>query len=211
MFRIIDLTQTLSSGSLSFPGTEPAWKAQNVDIENAKATVTRFSWFDPHAGTHIDAPLHFSLGAPDVADLELRVFRATIVDVAGPRIGAASVPTDCAGRAVLFSTGWETRSGSPEYYRGFPMMTRDAARLLVSRRAGLVGIDGPSVDDGAEFPAHPAHEILCEAHVPIVEGLINLRRRLSIEGEVLFAAFPLKLRGIEGSPVRAVALVPDQS
>jgi len=30
---------------------------------------------------------------------------------------------------------------------------------------------------------------------------------LSVKGEILFVAFPLKLRVVEGTPVRAVALV----
>jgi len=40
--------------------------------------------------------------------------------------------------------------------------------------------------------------------------LVNLATLLSIEGEAYFAAFPLKLSGVEGSPVRAVALLRDR-
>ena len=207
MFRIIDLTQTLSNESLSYPGTVPVWVAERIDIGNPAATLTRFSSFDPHAGTHLDAPLHFSLTGMDVAELPLRLYPATVVAVNGVRIEAASIPVDCAGRAVLLSTGWEDRVGSREYYEGFPTMTRGAAQLLVDRGVGLVGVDGPSLDGADEHPTYSVHEAFGSAGVPIVEGLVNLRSLLSIEGEILFAAFPLKLRGVEGSPVRAVALV----
>ena len=207
MYTVIDLTQTLSDDSLSYPGTVPAWAAERLEIDNPKATVTRFSAFDPHAGTHMDAPLHFSPDGADAAGVPLRLSPAIVVPVDGRRIGVASIPADCAGRAVLFSTGWEDRAGTPAYYEGFPSMTSEAARLLVGRGVGLVGLDGPSVDGADVSPGHPAHEILCGAGVPIVEGLVNLRALLPVEREILFAAFPLKLRGIEASPVRAVALV----
>ena len=207
MYTVIDLTQTLSDASMSYPGTVPAWTAARLEIDNPKATVTRFSAFDPHAGTHVDAPLHFAPGGADAAELPLRLYPAIVVPVDGRRIGVASIPIDCAGRAVLFSTGWEDRAGTAAYYEGFPSMTPEAARLLVDRGVGTVGLDGPSVDGADVSTGHPAHEILCGAGVPIVEGLVNLRALLSVKGEILFAAFPLKLRGIEGSPVRAVALV----
>ncbi len=207
MYTVIDLTQTLSEDSLSYPGTVPAWTAERLQIDNPKATVTRFSAFDPHAGTHMDAPLHFAPGGADVAELPLRLYPAIVVPVDGRRIGVASIPADCVGRAVLFSTGWEDRAGTSAYYEGFPSMTPEAARLLVDRSVGTVGLDGPSVDGADVSPGHPAHEILCGAGVPIVEGLVSLRALLAVKGEILFAAFPLKLCGIEGSPVRAVALV----
>jgi len=207
VFTLIDLTQTLSAESLSYPGTVPAWTAERLEIEDPKVTVTRFSGFEAHAGTHLDAPLHFAPGGQDVADLPLRLLRAIVVPIDGTRIGVASVPADCAGCAVLLSTGWEDRAGTRAYYEGFPSMTPEAAALLVDRGVALVGLDGPSVDGADAAPAHPVHDILCGAGVPIVEGLVNLRTLLSMQGEILFAAFPLKLRGIEGSPVRAVALV----
>jgi len=207
VFTIIDLTQALSAESRSYPGDVPAWTAERIDLSSPVATVTRFSGFDPHGGTHMDAPLHFAPEGVDIAALPLRLYPTVVVSIDGLRVEADSIPTDCAGRAVLFSTGWEDRAGTPGYYEGFPSITGDAAQLLVDRGAGLVGLDSPSVDSGAEHPTYPAHEILCGAGVPIVEGLVNLRVLLSVKGEVLFAAFALKLSGLEGSPVRAVALV----
>jgi len=109
---------------------------------------------------------------------------------------------------VLFSTGWKDRAGTADDYEGFRSMTLEAAQLLVDQGVGLVGLDTPSVDgrmDGK--PSYPSREILCRAGVPIVEGLINLRALLPAEGELLFAAVPLELRGIEAFPVRVVALI----
>jgi kynurenine formamidase len=207
MYSLIDLTQTLTDESLSYPGAVPAWTAERSEIGCPGATVTRFSVFDPHAGTHLDAPLHFAPDGADLAELPLHLYPAIVIRVDGSRVEAVSVPDDCAGHAVLFSTGWESRAGTSGYFESFPSIAPEAAQCLVDRRVGLVGVDSPSVDSGAEHPSYPAHKILCGAGVPIVEGLVNLRPLLSVDGELLFAAFPLKLAGVEGSPVRAVALV----
>jgi len=209
MYTLIDLTQTLDASSLSYPGTAPAWTAERVDLGDSLTTLTRFSRFDPHGGTHLDAPLHFAPDGRDVGSLPLELYPAILVSVSGGRIEADAIPARCAGCAVLFATGWERRAGTRDYYDGFPHFTADAARRLVDRRVGLVGLDTPSVDARDGAAGYPAHETLCGAGVPIVEGLVNLRALRAVESEVLFAAFPLKLRGIEASPVRAVALVPD--
>ena len=70
----------------------------------------------------------------------------------------------------------------------------------------MVGCDTLAVDAfGSE--EHPAHYALLGNEVYIVENLKNL--------EVLppwsfFVAFPLKVKGGSGSPVRALALVPNE-
>ena len=209
MFDIIDLSQQLTNKSLSYPGTVPAWISHRRDLPYDKATLSRFSDFDPHGGTHMDAPLHFALHGIDIGSVPLRLYPVRVVSVDTPCIEMDDVPTDCAACAVLFSTGWERHAGTPGYYEAFPYLTNAAARCLVERKAGLVGLDTPSVDGTTvEDPPYPAHVALCGAGIPIVEGLIHLQRLLPLQGEILFAAFPLNLGGIEASPVRAVALVP---
>lgn len=68
----------------------------------------------------------------------------------------------------------------------------------------LVGCDTLAVDAiGSE--ENPAHYALLGNEVYIVENLGNLDRLPPFCG---FVAFPLKIKGGSGSPVRAVALVP---
>jgi kynurenine formamidase len=54
------------------------------------------------------------------------------------------------------------------------------------------------------------HRTLLAAGIPILEGLVNLPALIGVTkngGKALLAAFPLRIQGLEGSPVRAVALV----
>ncbi len=65
----------------------------------------------------------------------------------------------------------------------------------------LVGVDTTSVD----HPPFEAHLALLGAGVLIVENLTNLD---ALPSDVFqFIATPLKIRGRDGSPVRAIALI----
>jgi arylformamidase len=60
--------------------------------------------------------------------------------------------------------------------------------------------------DAAGSKENPAHYALLGNEVYVVENLKNLDR---LPPFCLFVAFPLKIKGGSGSPVRAVALLPD--
>jgi kynurenine formamidase len=82
------------------------------------------------------------------------------------------------------------------------------AEQLADLGPALVGFDSPSVDD--QEGSHPAHRLLLSAGIPIVEGLINLaelQSELRAGRSARLAAFPLRIRALEGSPVRAVAII----
>ena len=206
--RLIDLTQTLSENSLSYPGDSSGLKLANIDTGVPSMRLSQITAFDPHCGTHIDAPLHFVPGGTDVSDLSLAVHPAIVIAIHNPEITPASLPSkDLRGKAVLFSTGWGSRAGTAAYFKGYPSLTKDAAQRLVDAGAALVGIDTPSVDPSSAHPEYPVHGILLQAGIPIVEGLCQLRGLVDEPGPIEFAAFPLKVQGLEGSPVRAVALL----
>jgi kynurenine formamidase len=93
--------------------------------------------------------------------------------------------------------------------------TLEAARWLVERGVAAVGMETLSPDhvweglfvhgwgDPANRPAWPIHNEFLANGVYIIEGLTNLDR---IRGRrVRFASLPLRIPGLSGSPVRAVA------
>ena len=206
--RLIDLTQTLTAESLSYPGDSPGLKLKSIDTGLPAMHLSQIVSFDPHCGTHIDAPLHFMPGGKDVSDLPLGVLPAEVIKCAGPVITSAMLPSrGLQGKAVLFSTGWASRMGTAAYFDGYPALTKDAANHLVEAGIALVGIDTPSVDPANAHPEYPAHRALLGAGIPIVEGLCGLAQLIDEPGPIRFAAFPLKVRGLEGSPVRAVAIL----
>jgi kynurenine formamidase len=82
------------------------------------------------------------------------------------------------------------------------------AQALVAHDVAIVGLDSSSADPAVSD--YPAHRILLAAGIPILEGLVNLPAlipHLQAGHTVRLAAFPLRIQGLEGSPVRAVAIV----
>jgi arylformamidase len=209
--RVVDLTREVGEGTEAYGGGEPAVRIERLmRVESDGCELSRFSLLGCHAGTHLDSPLHFIPGGSDIASLPLRVLPATVVCARVKAVGTEAFPEAefLAGRAVLVHTRWDVRLGTPSFYREAPFITPDAARFLVEAGVALVGIDSPSVDpfDSRDFPTH---RTLLGSGVLVVEGLINLGEVTQQRGTPYFLALPLRVRGIEGSPVRAVALFLD--
>jgi arylformamidase len=105
-------------------------------------------------------------------------------------------------KRVLFRTrstlrGW---MDAPEFHRDFAYVAPDAAQLLADAGVVLVGVDYISAEQfGA--PAPRTHQILLGHGIPIVEGL-DLRPIQAGDYDVI--VLPLKVRGHEGAPARAI-------
>ena len=162
-----------------------------------------------HAGTHIDAPAHLAgmVKTLDLYPLQRFLAPAHVISVGNEE----SIQPGCLddvdveeGDAVLFQTsnssfGLLRRSGFEEKY---VYLSEAAAKRCVALRISMVGIDCLSVDRYGD-EAVPAHRHLLENDVLILEG-IDLQG--VPPGKFLLSCFPLKIRGIEAAPVRAVLL-----
>jgi arylformamidase len=183
-----------------------------------------------NTGTYLDSPFHRYADGGDLSTLELETlaelpavvfsFPAIAGDSAdGPSPEDQSEPAfdgrgitadafgteDLRGTAVLLSTGWDTLFGTPSYASGAPFLTEDGARLLVEREVALVGIDSLNIDDTESGGERPAHSLLLDAGIHVVEHLTNLGS-LPFRG-ARFTAVPPKVAGFGTFPVRAFATV----
>ncbi len=168
-----------------------------------------------HAGTHMDAPLHFlEEGATiDQWDLQKCIGPALVLNLAhkapNSLITVADVAADAdrigPGTRVLLRTDWDAHAELPDYRTHFPRITRELAHWLVARGVWLVGVQTPSVASLADREElRDVHQILLRGAIVIVECLTNLDQ---LPETVTFIALPLKIKGGDGSPVRAVAVV----
>jgi kynurenine formamidase len=157
-----------------------------------------------HAGTHLDAPLHFLRDGAMVKELPLDTFmgRGCLIDVRGevevgfkPEYESLIKTNDI----VLVWTGHSAKYGTDAYYEEHPVLKEELADFLIAMGVKIVGFDLPSPDT----PPFAIHRKLLGAGIPIVENLTNLEELAGFSGfEVM--AFPLKISA-EGSPVRVVA------
>ncbi|MCC7104881.1 MAG: cyclase family protein [Chloroflexi bacterium] len=159
-----------------------------------------------HAGTHVDAPVHFIPGAAGAESLPIDAMLGPcqVVEVATKgNIGIAeALAADLAPRSerVLFKTRNSALWDGPTFRTDFTALEPALARWLVDAGARLVGIDYLSVEPyGVAVPE--VHLALLEAGVVILEGL-DLRRVPA--GRYDLVCLPLKLRGSDGAPARVV-------
>ena len=160
-----------------------------------------------HSGTHIDAPMHFIANGASIDQVALDplIGSARVIDIPDrvQAIDAAELNRhDWRGvKRVLFRTrstlrGWMDSA----FHKDFAYIAPDAAQLLADAGVVLVGVDYISAEQfGAAAPR--THRILLGKGIPIVEGL-DLRPAQA--GDYDLIVLPLKVRGHEGTPARAI-------
>ncbi len=215
--RLVDLSQEISPDTPMFPAyPAPAFTPWTTREVHGFLAETLF--FVSHTGTHVDAPFHFEPTGKKVDELPLDQFLAPghVLNLPGPAPRASVEAPDlrtarkAAGRpihpgdAALIRTGWERTRGTPGYLHENPGLGRAAAKELVDWGVSLVGIDSPNLD-AAGAVDYPAHHTLLGAGIPVVENVANMAELGT--GPFTLVAFPLRLRGTTGSPIRLVALV----
>jgi len=210
--KLIDLSHTISPSMPVYPGSDPPSLDQACSIEKDGFAEKRLVLFS-HSGTHVDAPAHILPGAPTLDRQALDRFcgRAAVLDLTnlpGKVIGPAALESYRhffeENHFILLHTGWGRLWGKDEYFRGFPVLSPEAAHWACGFGLKGIGVDAISVDRVG--PAgFPVHEILLGHGLVIVENLANLDL-LPAGQSFNFCCFPLNIQGGDGSPVRAVAL-----
>ena len=198
----IDVTRRLQDSMVCWPGRGP------IDVSWEKSVATGHhcnvsQWrANPHTGTHIDAPKHFfDDGATiDQAPLDTLVGSCCVVDHQDKILdGDAIDPYRGVQRLLLRSN----HSGAAEdgvYPPHGPLLTEEAAAILVESGLLLVGTDRLSVD-GSDSTDYTLHRLFLSASCFIMEGL-DLSGVTPGDHELI--ALPLKVVGAEASPARVL-------
>ncbi len=202
----IDVSMPLFEGMPAFPG-DPAFRSRpERRIDRGDPYNLSSLALGSHAGTHVDPPRHFAVGAPgaDRLDLEALNGPCRVLSVPEDRtlVGPSEVRSIPPGTArVLLKTANSRRwADRLEFFEDFVGLTVDGAAALRERGARLVGIDSLSVesDPAGNFPVH--RDLLGHG-VLILEGLLLADVP---PGEYRLDCLPLRLRDGDGGPARAV-------
>jgi arylformamidase len=168
--------------------------------DDANATALTVS---VHAGTHVDAPFHF---VPDGAGIDAVPLERFIGEALVHPVDAERFITEEHVKAippgaprVLFKTRNSQLLKRREYDPNFVAFSVEAARALVARRVELVGLDYLSVAHADQQV--PVHRAFLDHGVVLLEG-IDLSE--VAPGRYELMCFPLRLRGLDGAPCRAV-------
>lgn len=197
---IVDLSVPVHTGMPIYPGDPEVSISPALTIPESGVEVHSLH-LGTHSGTHLDAPSHTLAGGRTVGDIALdRLVGPTLVlDGRNPVALPESVP-----ERVLICVGWDKHWGS-ERMTAHPAQPLELVEQLWARGMRLLGVDclspDPTPGDG-DFPVH--------AFVLGQDGLIveNLRGLAPLIGRTVTTAMvPLRLDGLDGSPVRAWAQV----
>jgi len=211
MKTIIDLTAPMFDGASTMPMDPKLSISRHCTLNTLGYNLSRVI-MSTHQGTHLDAPKHFFDKGECVDEIALTrcITKAVKVDLTGKEPGAAIEPSDLEpfadkiehGCSVLLQTGWEKYYPEDTYFSGFPYVSKSLADWFATKEIKLVGMDMPT-PNGVDWKY--VHVKMLGAGILIVEGLTNMGQ-LPEKEEFTFYALPLKLKGCDGSPIRAFAI-----
>lgn len=209
-YKIIDLSITLWHEMPVHPEDPRIGFINFADIKKHGCHMTQL-FLSTHGGTHMDAPMHFIDGglSIDRIDLENCIGNAVVVKLQDmeekrdleiedfKKYEESILP----GTIILVRTDWYKVFPDSKYYTDFKGISSELAKWLVKKQISLIGVETPAI--------HPSehkliHDTFLKNNIIIVEGLANID--LIKLDEVFFIALPLKLKGLDGSPIRAIAI-----
>lgn len=202
----IDISVPLRSGMVHWPDNPPVRIERVHDINRGDPANVSALWLSSHAGTHMDAPLHFIAGGAGLDEMPLSatIGPARVIEIRD----AESISPDelrphriRRGERILFKPLNSTRSWWTEgFVEHFVYLTTEAGLYLAERGVRTIGIDYLSID-GYEKNGPEVHRALLGAAVWIIEGL-DLSR--VTPGLYELVCLPLQILKSDGAPARAI-------
>jgi len=189
-------------------------------IAQGKSSNTSYIELFAHTGTHIDMPWHFNEKGWKILDFEIGDFvfedvilvdipKGAYVPVLWEEI-APFEPQLYEADALLIRTGFGVQRGKKPrvYVQGTPGLSLEAAKKLAGfDNLRCIGVDFISIEnvDEARKIGYPIHHALLNRPQPLIlleDANLSVLDSSRIKRIYLF---PLRIEGLEASPVTAVA------
>jgi len=173
------------------------------DFETSNGYESKIE-MDMHTGTHLDMPLHMIEGGKTLDYLDLykvvtkcKVFDFTDVDsmITQKELESKKIEE---GDFIILKTN---NAFADDVDFEFIYLEKSGAKYLADKNIKGVGIDALGIERSQKD--HATHNTILEKDIVIVEGL-SLRDVK--EGEYLFIGAPLKIKGVEAAPLRALLI-----
>ena len=209
MSKIIDLSYDITEQLQVFPNDPEVRISRHHHYENGYF-VSQIT-LGTHTGTHIDASVHCVKHGEAVDEIPIDMFvkKAFVMDLTYleplEEINPGHLDRYAENvegvQAIILKTGWGAHFGTDDFFASFPGIGEEAVAWFCDKGIDLIGLESPSVNAQKHLEIH---KLLFEKGIGIVESLANVRE-ISSDYVQLFAV-PLKLKGLDGSPVRAFVL-----
>ncbi len=204
---VYDISVLLGTESIDYPGDTPYSRDLMLTIEDSGISNVSKLVMSAHSGTHLDAPLHFIPNAKSIDEYSVQQFILT-AQVVNIEDREAIRPSELEnldikqGDALLFKTdnSISGRCRSGVFSESFVYLSPEAADFCVEKKVSLVGIDYATIERYGD-EAFPVHHKILGSNILILEG-INLKGVPT--GRYTLFCLPLKIKGGEAAPVRAI-------
>ena len=233
----VDLSHSFGEDTIYWVTAEPFKRttvAEGLTDKGYFYSAYNFSGAE-HGGTHLDSPVHFAEGKRTADQIELgqlvgpavkidvsakasadRDYQITADDIKAWEAEHGKIPE---WSIILLQTGFASRWPDKLSYLGtdqkgpdavkdlhFPGLHPDAAKWLVeNRKFKAIGIDTASIDRG-QSTDFQTHVTLMTNNIPAFENVADMSRLPAKGFHVV--AFPMKIKGGSGGPLRIAALLP---
>jgi len=190
--KLIDISRELLSAPV-YPGDCAPSVTRVTDVNLGDAATVSELHTSLHNGTHLDAPCHFFQGGDDVTaayPLDTLCGECYVAEADGTLTGEQME------RLLARRVGIERL-----LLKGTVTLSESAAFALCDAGVKLIGVESTSVADGGDTAV--VHRKLLSEPIAILE---NLDLSAAHEGWYLLFAAPLKIKGADGAPVRALLL-----
>jgi|TARA_B100001964_G_scaffold223674_2_gene269802 arylformamidase len=163
-------------------------------------------YIESHTGTHADAYFHMLakgktmekmdvgkfIGDCVVLDFSNKKDKITVEDLSTKKISSSIKKNDI----VILKT---MKKPLKKWDGNYTYLDKTGAKYLAGKKVKCVGVENLSIERNS--PNHDTHKILFNKDIPIIEGLevCNVKA-----GRYFFVGLPLKIKGGDGSPIRAV-------
>lgn len=221
--KIVDLSVLLYDGLTSFP-SHP--KVIMMDFETREKSKARYVapcegfaskvfMMSDHGGTHMDAPYHFFDDGLTIEDIPLdaTMGEAVLIDLSDkdPNQPVTREMVEFKvkenelvikkGDIVFFrcwSGGWQE-----DGYFDCKSLDGSVADWVVENKIKAIGLDLPNADIN-ENMRRDVHLKLLSRNILIMENIVHLENLT--KNRFYFMGTPLNLKGMTGSPIRALAV-----
>jgi kynurenine formamidase len=222
--NVIDLTLLLKPGVSSWGNLHPPlvmidyhqnWMNRGNYPADSPITgfSTKFVGFTDHTGTHMDAKRHFHPEGEtmDMYDLSYFMGEALYLDLSDREwneevtveifeSALARLGEEIKENDIVVVKAWKYSRDNEKFGDSY-LLNKESAWYLIDKKIKMFCTDLATVDYSDKY--RNAHFFMLERNILMVENLVNLD--LLKEGRFTFMALPLKIEGLTGSPVRALA------